>query len=196
MTNKLKKSFKIASIMSYIMGVFVFAVVLGLFLEVPSIMQIFSSAYYAVMPDASSSQVISFMNTYVIYGLIFASLNYYVAGLYSMLSKVPEKVVVHKLGVLMAIELVQLLFAFVVFPPISLIAPVVAGVATIVLYNNTEKMVKIATMPTQLNLGLSPEVTKSMVEKIKELKMEKEKGVYSEEEYMLKLNKILENSLN
>lgn len=182
--------------MSYIMGVFVFAVVLGLFLEVPSIMQIFSSAYYAVMPDASSSQVISFMNTYVIYGLIFASLNYYVAGLYSMLSKVPEKVVVHKLGVLMAIELVQLLFAFVVFPPISLIAPVVAGVATIVLYNNTEKMVKIATMPTQLNLGLSPEVTKSMVEKIKELKMEKEKGVYSEEEYMLKLNKILENSLN
>lgn len=200
--------FKVAAIFSYVS--FAIATILGitLFMKLNPINTWLEQVYMAVFN--STEEMSQFFNAYAVFSIFVAIINLYCGNLYNIVSNMSPQIVIQKKGSFVSYALIQILSGVLSFNPIAIISPIISiiGISQIKVRPIT---VVVATPQNQMpatsqieptanldfeNLDINPKIMEALIIKINELKRGKSRGIYSDEQYKIELNRILEFKWN
>jgi hypothetical protein len=206
MTKTNRIIFKIAAIISAISALFTLLIAIALLFNVKPINNIYYEIYLKSIDSTENN--INFYKMISILNLFFSTLiNRYCSKLYFSIARVPDRVRFGNLNSLLGLALFQLLLGNTFLPGIFCIIGVIVynvnikkhGIQTI------EKNKRIVTkailkdmasengaLKSATLINIPQEVLASMTQDINKIKQDLSKGIITQEEYMKKLNLILE----
>ena len=196
MKKSTRKLFKVASIISFATAI-IFGIITALLLfEESTTIMLFEEACKLVDPSISSADAHSMLFSYILFTGFSAYDSYTSGKIYRFFSKAGDQQVFGALRSCLFIAIFQLLFGALLLPPFTLIAPILGLIGYFkckkALKNRIEIEVPVLTTdkPDKL-ITIQPQVVQMMLIKINELKQNKLKGLYTEEQYNQKLSQIL-----
>lgn len=196
MKNSTRKLYLTSSIISFIVS-FMFGLIAFLLLFGESnTTDIFTDICLKIMPNVAKTEIESMMTSYIIFCAFTCYDNYSAGKVYGFLSKAPDKNIEQSINSISMVCTMQLIFGLLAIPPISLIAPIIGYIAVSKTKKDFAKRIKIEVpfiqiSPNESAITLQPQAVQMMLIKIQELKAQKSKGLYTDEQYNQKLSKIL-----
>ncbi len=196
MKKRTRTIFFISSIISYVTAIFLALLSFLLLFEEKSIMDIFEKVYYSLMENPTQAGFEQLLVSFALFSAFTAYMSFSAGKLYKIFSKAPEKILSSALNTLGFVSVFQFIYGLLILPPFTLIAPSLAFIAWIQCKNASAKRIKVVIPAIVLNnnqqaVTVHPQAVQLMISKISELKHNKEKGAYTEDQYNSKLSKIL-----
>lgn len=194
--------FKIASIITYITAGLLALLSMMLLFEDKVAIDAFASIYNKMAENPTPAGLEQLIFSYSIFTAFAAYMSFSAGRMYKLLSNASQKAVLASLKTLGFVSVFQLVYGLLLLPPLTLIAPIFGMIAYFQTASDAKKK-RTATVPTvtlkggdnKQSITVHPQAVQAMINKISDLKSKKEKGMYTDEQYNLKLSKILGGEL-